>query len=204
MSDSNLVDQEIEKFLAGFGASNIEDDGKDDQRPEEQVNNHHDHQNNDRNIRTKSIPDLKDLTFVRLIDPIHIPSYLVKQIKDRLYSVDKFYEYQKIACLYMTNDGLVLNPNNFLYALINEKMRQVKGFVCMAIDTLTNSLVINTISIDKEYWQKGNALELINEKANKMMKDLSLSRIVWVTYNSRFCENKGYKRSRESIMTYEE
>ena len=153
--------------------------------------------------RKKNSPSLSDLIFVRLIDPIHIPSYLVEQIKDRLYSVDKFYSYQKIACIYQTSEGPHLNSTNLLYAIVNEKLRQVKGFLWMVLDLLTNTLVVQNFSMDKEYWNKGESISLLEQKAKSVMKDLDVSRIVWICKNPKFCENRGFKRSKDTVMIYE-
>ena len=155
-------------------------------------------------VTRKPLANLQDLTFVRLIDPIHIPSYLVEQIKDRFYTVDKFYQHQKNSCLLQKNDGPHLNEANMLYAITHEKQRQVKGFAWMQICSLDNSLEIKEFSMDREYWNKAEAISHLEVKAKKIMKDLSLNRIVWVTKNPRFCENKGFKRSKNTIMIFEE
>lgn len=147
---------------------------------------------------------LSDLAFVRLIDPIHIPSYLIEQMKDRMFEVENFYAFQSANCLIATDKGPQLNPGNFLFALVHERLRQVKGFLWMTFDMLTNSLLVNSFSMDKEYWNKGEAMDLLEEKAKKVMRDLKISRIVWITKNSKFCENKGFKKSKESVMIYEE
>lgn len=152
----------------------------------------------------KPAPSLSELSFVRLIDPIHIPSYLVEQIKDRSFEVEKFYEFQKVACLYASSNGVQMNEVNMLYALVHERLRQVKGFLWMTADCLNNWLQVNCFSVDKEYWNRGQAIDLLDEKAKKIMHDLNFSRIVWITKNPKFCENKGFKRSKETIMVYEE
>lgn len=199
MQDNNLdnLNEELDQFLP-------KEEITDDKDNTSAINeNGPDNHNRRDTVSRKPIPDLKELTFVRLIDPIHIPSYLVEQIKDRLYTVDKFYQYQKIACTLQTKDGPVLNNTNLLYAITHEKLRQTKGFLWMVVDILTNSLIVNNFSIDKEYWNRGESTKLLEEKAKKVMKDLSLSRIVWITKNSKFCENKGFKRSKDAIMIYE-
>src|SRR5271156_719619 len=87
------MEEEIKKFEQGFSyrsPENLTDKPSD----KESIN--------EENITTKqkSSANLEDLSFVRLIDPIHIPSYLVEQIKNRLFPLDKFYEYLKIVCTY--------------------------------------------------------------------------------------------------------
>lgn len=154
--------------------------------------------------KLKKRGSLQDLQFVRIFDPIHIPSYLIEQIKDRNFKSQDFYCYQRLVCLQHTSEGSKLNPTNLLYVLINGKLKQVKGFLWMCIDLLTNSLVVNNFSIDKEYWNKGEATLLLEEKAKKVMKDLSLKRIIWVTRNSKFCEAQGFKKTKHQVMYYEE
>ncbi len=203
MLDSNLIEEpELVKFLSGFSV------------PEKEITNNaetyktiekNETQDKDRRkeVSNKPIPNLKELTFVRLLDPIHIPAYLVEQIKDRFYTVDRFYQHQKKACLVQTPTGPNLNEANLLYAITHEKLRQVKGFAWMEIDPLVNCLTIKSFSMDREYWNKSEAISLLEEKAKKIMRDLSLTRVVWVTKNPRFCENKGFKRSKDAIMVFE-
>lgn len=149
-------------------------------------------------------PNIAELVFVRIFDPIHIPSYLVEQIKDRLYTVEKFYEFQRLCCLFSTDKGPILNPTNFLYALIDQKKKETKGFLWMSAQVLTESLIINNFSVDAAYWGKGESIKLVEKKAKKVMSDLKLKRIVWITKNVRFCEALGFKHSKESVMIYEE
>ncbi len=196
------MEKEMNQFINGFSVP--KEKVTDDAQTYDKVENQESQDQKSRNeIKKKPIPNLKELTFVRLLDPIHIPSYLVEQINDRFYTVDKFYQYQKSACLLQTPTGPNLNEANLLYAITHEKLRQVKGFAWMEIDPLTNNLSVKSFSMDREYWNKADAISLLEEKAKKIMKDLSLSRIVWVTKNPRFCEDKGFKRSKDAIMIFE-
>ncbi len=193
MSASSLTEdhvEEMQKFMQGFSFPEEETKEKPNKEQKQRVNK-------------KAAPNLKELAFIRLIDPIHIPSYLVEQINDRLYTVEKFYQHQKMTCLLQAPNGPNLNEANLLYAITHEKLRQVKGFAWMEIDPLDNSLAVKSFSMDREYWNKGEAISLLEEKVKKIMKDLSLSRVVWVTKNPRFCENKGFKRSKDAIMIFE-
>lgn len=169
-----------------------------------QVSNLDEEVKQEESLEKKKSGSLEDLEFVRLLDPVHIPSYLVEQIHDRLYTTEKFYEFNKIICLMNSENGSVLNPSNFLYAIVHEKLRQVKGFLWMMGDFLNNTLVINNFSMDKEYWNKGEAMKLLIDKAKKVMKDLSFSRIVWLTKRPNLCENLGFKKAKEMLMVYEE
>ena len=154
--------------------------------------------------KTKTLPDKPiDLVFVRIFDPVHIPTYLVDQIKDKKFETKRFYEFQKISCTIQVNENVQLNPTNLLYVLINEEKKQAKGFLWMVVDLLTFSLVVNNFSVDQQYWHKGGALKLLEEKAKKVMKDLFLKRIVWMTRNGLFCEALGFKKHEEQVMVYE-
>ncbi len=168
-----------------------------------------DHQpsNDNAQIRKKpgnrKVKSLQDLVFVRLIDPVHIPTYLVKQIKDRLFDVERFYQHQKEMCLISSPRGTTINPYNYLYALVNEKIKQVKGVLWCVVDPLTESLVINNFSIDAEYWNRGESLQLLEKQVKNIRRELRLKRIVWITKNVKFCKAKGYKESKFGFMIYE-
>ena len=77
----------------------------------------------DKNLKT----DIQELEWVRIFDPYHIPTYLVEQIKERNFPVERFYEHQKLVCIQDDHGKLVLNPLNLLYVLANKK-KEVKGF----------------------------------------------------------------------------
>ena len=153
--------------------------------------------------RAKKEVNFDDLVFVRLIDPIHIPKYLIEQIREKNFTIDKFYDYQKLLCLSHGKNGPELNPSNFLYAIVNDKLKQVKGFLWATLDYLTNCLIINNFSMDREYWFKGKAIELLEKKAKLIKKDLGIDKIVWITPHPKLCEKLGFKRTKDAIMVYE-
>jgi len=90
-----------------------------------------------------------DLRWTRIFTPIHIPKYLVEQVRDRDYSVEDFYKYQELNCTRNDEDGMKLNPFSHLYVLVNSE-NIVKGFLWFVVDPLTKDLVIQTYSVDKE------------------------------------------------------
>ena len=190
------VEEEMKKFEQGFSYRSPEKlaDNPREQEPiyKEEETSHE-----------KGFANLEDLSFVRLIDPVHIPSYLVEQMKTKLFNIEKFYEYLKIISVYQSENGPILNNTSFLYAMTNVKLRQVKGFLYMYLDILNNSLIISLFSIDKEYWNKGEAVNFMLSYAKQVMKDLSASRIVWSTKNVKTCELLGFTRMRETLMTFE-
>jgi len=99
-----------------------------------------------------------DLCFIRIIDPNFfrlIPKYLVEQIKNRDFEVDKLYE---LAPLLLTipfigpQGRIVAVPNPFhqFYALATEAGK-AKGFLWLTIDPLRQRICINVLSVDREY-----------------------------------------------------
>jgi N-acetylglutamate synthase-like GNAT family acetyltransferase len=142
-----------------------------------------------------------NLTWVRIFDPIHIPRELVDQIKDRMYDVDKFYKYQKEACLSQVGDKIVLNPHNLLFVLIDEN-KLVKGFCWMVVDALDDALVINTFSMNPDYWGNGKAVKLLEEKAKEIQEGAKLKKIFWITRCPRHSQKFGFKTSKHTLMEY--
>ena len=151
----------------------------------------------DKNLKT----EINELEWVRIFDPYHIPTYLVEQIKERNFPVDRFYKHQKLVCIQEENGKLVLNTLNLLYVLAN-KQKEVKGFFWGIIDPLSNSLVINSFSMDNEYWHEGKAVRLLEEKAKEIQVGAQLDRIYWITRCPKHSERYGFKRSKNVIMVY--
>lgn len=143
----------------------------------------------------------ENLKWIRIFDPIHIPKKYIEQIKDRDFSVEKFYVYQKQACCHMVDNKPVLNPLNILYALADEE-NIVKGVCWMVVDPLCDALVINTFSVDKEYWKSKTCIKILQEKALEIKKGANLERIYWITRSAKHSENHGFKRSNQVLMEY--
>jgi len=144
---------------------------------------------------------IEDLRWVRLFNPVHIPKYLVEQVRDKDYTVEDFYKYQEINCTMPGKDGVMLNPFNHLYALVN-KDNLVKGFLWCVIDPLSKDMIINTFSVDKEYWGRGRAVRFLAEHAKSLMKKMKIERIFWLTRYPKHSERHGFKRSKSVLMEY--
>ncbi len=142
-----------------------------------------------------------NLNWVRIFDPVHIPRELVEQIKDRMYDIDKFYIYQKKACIIQDNDQVVLNPLNLLYVLTNEE-GAVKGFCWMVVDALDDALVINSFSMHPDYWGNGKAVKLLEKKAIEIQEGAKLKKIFWITRCPRHSQKFGFKISKHTLMEY--
>jgi len=146
----------------------------------------------------KSIENLK---WVRIFDPVHIPKEYIDQIKHKEFTSEKFYEFISSISVISNENGLVLNPLNLLFVLVDDNNR-TKGVLWMVIDSLANALVINTFSIDKDYWGNGAAVNLLKEKAIEIKEKENLSKIYWITRSPKHSEKFGFKRSKQTLMEY--
>ena len=110
----------------------------------------------------KTEDDILNLRWVRIFDPVHIPKEYVDQIKEKSFTTEKFYQYQQSANIENVDGKIIFNPYNLLYVLSTEK-NHVKGFLWAVVDPLSNCLVINSFSMDKEYWGNGKAVKLLEK-----------------------------------------
>ena len=149
----------------------------------------------------KNSAKLEELEWIRIFDPIHIPKNLVEQVRDKDWTVDKFYQYQKIVCLQRDGENIVVNPMNLLYVLA-DKNKIVRGFMWSVVDALSNCLVINTFSVDKNYWGLGNAVSFLEKKVKEIARGAQLSKIYWITNYPKHSEKFGFKRSKSVLMEY--
>lgn len=140
---------------------------------------------------TESKEEVK-LEFVRLKLPRLIPTELIEAVKGRTFTSEQFYKYQESQ-----ND----NPFNHLYALIDEK-KKIHGYFWAEMNSLDGSLFVNTFSISKEFWGKGNAIPMVIEFLKRLKEKVKPSRIFWVTTNEKFFVKHGFKRSKNSLMEY--
>ena len=136
--------------------------------------------------------DLKDLTFVRLKMPKLIPVELIEAVKGRTFTPDQFYEYQ------ISQIG---NPYNHLFVAVDEK-KKIHAYLWAEQNILDGSLFVNTFSIDKKYWGKGEAIETAIEFVRGLKEKTKASRVYWVTTNEKFFEKKGFVCSKNRLMEY--
>ena len=144
---------------------------------------------------------MDDLRWIRVFTPMHIPPYLVEQVKQRDYSVEDFFTYQENICAKNTTDGLTLNPFSHLYVLANAQ-NLTKGFLWFSVDPLTKDIVIQTYSIDKEYWKDGGAVEKICKFIKEIRSKGNLNKIYWVTAYPKHSIKHGFKASKSILMEY--
>jgi hypothetical protein len=151
----------------------------------------------------KHNPSVDDLRWVRVFTPDHIPKYLVEQVRDRDFSIEDFYKYQEINCTRPSPDGMKLNPLSHLYVLVDPE-NIVKGFLWFVVDALSKDLVIQTFSVDKEYWYKGKAVSKLSNHIKEIRKKANLNKIYWITNYPKHSERYGFKRSKGVLMEYTE
>lgn len=149
----------------------------------------------------KTNKSIEDLKWVRIFDPIHIPKEYIDQIKHKEFTTEKFYKFISSICLVSKENGVVLNPLNLLFVLVDDNNR-TKGVLWMVIDDLANALVINTFSVDKEYWGNGAAVNFLKEKAIEIKEKENLDKIYWITRSPKHSEKFGFKRSKQTLMEY--
>lgn len=145
--------------------------------------------------------NIDDLRWVRIFTPIHIPKYLVEQVRNRDYEVDEFFKYHEINCVLSNEKGPTLNPFSHLYILVDPS-NEVKGFLWFVIDPLTKDLIIQTYSVDKDYWFKGKAVAKLSRHIKEIRKKGNLKKIYWITNYPKHSEKYGFKRSKGVLMEY--
>jgi len=146
---------------------------------------------------------MDDLRWVRVFTPEHIPHYLIEQVKHREFSVDDFFRYHQINCISQEENGFKLNPFSHLYVLA-DKENQVKGFLWFSVDPLGKDIVIQTFSMDKEYWGNGEAVKKLAQHIKQIRNKAKLNKIFWVTRYPKHSERHGFKRSKDVLMEYVE
>jgi hypothetical protein len=139
--------------------------------------------------------EIDDLKWIRSFSADIIPRYLIEQIKDKDFSVEDFYKYQNLNCLIDGSKGPSLNPFNHLYILVN-KENVVKGFLWALIDPLSKDMIVNTFSMDNEYWYGGKSMKKAIDHVKEIIKKLNIKKVYWLTNYPKQSERYGFKRSK--------
>jgi len=153
----------------------------------------------EQNLKCK---DIDKLEFLRIFTPDHIPKYLVDQIRDKEFTTEKFYDYQRICCVRQTDNGPILNPMNFLYVIANED-RVTKGFLWAQSDPLCNYFFIQNYSIDKEYWNNGKAVKFLVKKVKEIVTECKMRKVFWITNFPKHSQRYGFRRSKHTLMEFD-
>jgi len=123
---------------------------------------------------------IEELRWVRVFTIEHLPNYLVDQVRHRTYSIEEFYKYQQLNLLMQSENGIKLNPFNHIYVLVDSE-NLVKGFVWLTIDALSKDIFIQTYSVDKQYWNRGQAVKKLAEHVKEIRNKAKLNYIFWHT-----------------------
>jgi hypothetical protein len=146
---------------------------------------------------------IDDLRWIRVFTPSHIPKYLVEQVRDRDFTVEDFYAYHEVNCIFHGKDGSKLNPFSHLYVLADTE-NTVKGMLWFCVDPLTKDIIVQTFSMDKDYWGKGLAVKKLATFMKTFRKKANLNKIFWITNYPKHSERNGFKRSKNVLMEYNE
>ena len=146
--------------------------------------------------------NINDLRWVRIFTPDHLPYYLVEQVRDRDYSVEDFFKYHQINCMVQTENGIKLNPFSHLYVLA-DKENIVQGFLWFSVDPLSKDILIQTFSMNKDYWYKGQAVKKLAEHVKDIRKKGKLNKIYWITNYPAHSRRYGFRESKSVLMEYD-
>ena len=145
--------------------------------------------------------NIEELRWIRVFTPDHIPHYLIEQVGHRDYSVEEFFKYHQINCMIQSEKGIVLNPFNHLYVLA-DKENQVKGVLWFNVDPLSKDILIQTFSMDRAYWGKGQAIRKLEEHIKQIRIKAKLNKIYWITNYPKHSMRYGFKPSKSVLMEY--
>lgn len=138
--------------------------------------------------------NLDDLSFVRLRIPSLIPIELIEGVKGRTFTPEQFYDYQEMQ---------VDNQNNHLYVLV-DKSSKIHGYLWAEQNSLDASLFVNTFSITKRFWGKGEAIGKAVDFLHILKDKTKAPRVFWCSSNEKFFLKHGFKRSKISLMEYKD
>ena len=145
---------------------------------------------------------MDDLRWVRLFTASHIPLYLVEQIKGREFEDDAYLKHLDKNVLMQSEQGPILNPLFHLWALVDPD-NLVRGFLWFTVDPLEQAIVIQTYSVDSNFWGKG-AIERLVKHIKFIQKKSQLKKIYWITNHPKHSAKYGFKPSKNVLMEYNE
>jgi len=141
---------------------------------------------------SKKQPKIDTLNFVKLKIPRLIPKELIENVKGRTFTPEQFYKYQETQ---------LDNPFNHLYVLVDSD-KKIHGYLWAEVNILDDSLFVNTFSITKDFWGKGDAIPKVIEFLAHLKEKTKAPRVFWITTNEKFFLKHGFKRSKNVLMEY--
>lgn len=117
--------------------------------------------------------EFEDLKFIQLTSPDQfclIPPYLFEQIKDSDMKLERLYQF---------GPALLSDPLVFLYVLAEKQTAKIKGVLWCQVNPFTEQLVVNVLSIDKEYQHNSALAKTIDfvrqlQKTNELAEKIQL------------------------------
>lgn len=147
-------------------------------------------------VATKEPEEIKikldELVFVKLKIPKLIPRELIESVKGKTFTPEQFYDHQ---------ERMVGNPHNHLFALVDGN-KKIHGYLWAETNVLDGSLFINTFSISKEFWGKGEAIGKVTAFLDEFHRKIGAKKVFWLTTNERFFLKKGFTKSKISLLEY--
>lgn len=151
--------------------------------------------------------DVKDLKFVRFhSDLVTDPNgqraqFLFKSIPRKLWEV-KEGSFKNIDALYSMGAGIVLNPNTYLYVLVDDQ-DAIHGILWFIIDRIEEQIFVLVFAIDKECQKDCPSRGVpIFDKIWDFLRGLNLpfSTVKFDTYKPNAYEKLGAHRSKKVAM----
>lgn len=144
--------------------------------------------------------DAESLKLVRVIEPSLIPKDLIEQIKNKSFSVQEFYDNNSQESFLFDGENYTINPLNHLYAIVDGD-NKINGVLWCTIDG--QECNVNIFSIERKYWNKGEAFPMILKKMDEIFASLGIKNYKVITSNTGVYEKAGFKKSPQIIMTLE-
>lgn len=144
----------------------------------------------------------EDLKFEPVLYPIvfkYFPKYLLEQIPDRQWEIEKLYEWAPT---------FISNPLNAFWVLTLED-NIMKGLLWITIDPVLEMIAVNILSVDSEYQKpRGEAIkktiEFLKEYRQKLKDEKGIElkgTMLWTTTRPKAFECiDGIKRYNRTIM----
>lgn len=132
------------------------------------------------------------MKFERCFNASFVPTHLLKQLPDRDFDADNFYQFMKIA---------LQSPTQLLYLLMSDD-NVIQGFLWCEINILEKVMFVNILSVDKSLWKSGEMVELAVDYLKVMFKELGLNKVLWTTDRPALFEKMGFKKSEDVLLEY--
>ena len=128
--------------------------------------------------------DLSQIRFVRIQEAALVPKEFLEQAPDMPFSAADFYQNYVFYSQ---------SPFSFLYAIIDRADMEdpQKGVMWLTVDPMAHSLIVNFVSVKKDYQAQALFPEIIIPHIIKMRKELNLRKIFWATTRPKAFEKLG-------------